>query len=717
MDFDGGYGGELEMKDSQDDGQMAEIRFIVESLNQPPYDLNLTLIEFDSKAPLELLQIVNDLFASLDPKHKKDLRDEEQDQMATRMLEFLMILNYKFNNVDVMNPQFREPFLSGDRRVVYPLLHWLLSNQQSLSKRAYLARFLRNVEVPEDNFADHQVVSLYQKYKELQEEFKTNHKKVDKLRKNAVDPQEIKRELQQLELERTQLRNKLQKLNTKVKHGNEYQDVDFGQVLAQTHALREQQEEEHRLMEQLDEQKRDLIRNQQRRHQAKMKLNQQQADMTNPKELMDALEKEVSKQRELLENRLPNQIQAQEGKLNELKGVMTSDPMTEDEVRQLEIDIRDMEDRIHHLKTERDKTLASQNSRIGHYQDQVNAREAKKEKLKDELEELLEDKREYEAEERSVQQEMAGYFTDDNRPKTEKEMQKYMLDLQTKTRQFKTMAEELKTLKREADTLSRTVDILRSRHPQIHEFDEEMRKSGALGAQETKEKLEKISSSKAEADTEKETTLAQVSELVKKIQRTLDEKKGTMGPQIKKLREVRRAHGEVQKQYEAKKSLHNNTFAGLQAERSKLEQDVQGNIKGLSQEESHYHMLHCKALETEGRLLMVQDESSFIKGEAKLSQGGCKTYQELLAKSIKQLETKAKGLRRDQKLIKSSHGDKLEQRKMFENLQKIMSLKHRLTVEEKRKLENEKHEGTNFMQIADDLTENALGERMIINAD
>jgi len=54
---------------------------------------------------------------------------------------------------------------------------------------------------------------------------------------------------------------------------------------------------------------------------------------------------------------------------------------------------------------------------------------------------------------------------------------------------------------------------------------------------------------------------------------------------------------------------------------------------------------------------------------------------------------------------------------MFENLQKIMSLKHRLTVEEKRKLENEKHEGTNFMQIADDLTENALGERMIINAD
>ena len=75
--------------------RMAEIKFIVEALNAPPFNLKLTLIEFHGKAPLELLQIVNDLFTALDPRHKIDLRDEAEDQMATRMLEFLMILNYK----------------------------------------------------------------------------------------------------------------------------------------------------------------------------------------------------------------------------------------------------------------------------------------------------------------------------------------------------------------------------------------------------------------------------------------------------------------------------------------------------------------------------------------------------------------------------------------------------------------------------------------------
>jgi len=630
-----------------------------------------------------------------------------------------MILNYRVQNTDVMNPEFREPFLAGDRRVIYPLLFWLLSNQASLSKRAYLARFLRNIEVPEDNFADPHVVSIYQKYKELQEEFKTHHKVVDKLRKNSVDPSEIKRELQQLELERTQLRAKLQRLNQKVKHGKEYQDVDFHQVLGQTHALREQQEEEHRLMEQLDEQKRQLIRNQQRRHQTKLKLEEQQSsDMTNPKDVMEALQADVDRQSEILENKLPKQIEAQEGKLKELKGVITAEPMSEEEVHNLEIDIRDLEHRVETLREERERRMAAQNSKMGFYYDQANAREAKKEKMKEVLEELLEDKREFEAEQRSIAQDMAAYFADDGRPKTEAEMQKYMLDLQAKSRQFKTKAEQLKVYKREAATLNRTVDVLRSRHPDIDTFDAEMKKEeGVLGLQEAKEKLEKISSNKATVDAKKERTLAEVSELVKKIQKSLDEKKGTMGPQIKRLREVRRAHEDFQKEYESKKALHNNTFAGLHAERLKLEQDIERNRKAVREEESHYHIFHCKAIETEGRLLMVQKENEFLKGEAKLDHNGCKTYQELLAKSIKQLESKAKFLRGEQKDTKTNHSTKLEQRKMFENLQKIMAVKHKLTIEEKKKFENEKHEGTNFMQIADDLTDTGLGERMVINAD
>jgi intraflagellar transport protein 81 len=44
--------------------------------------------------------------------------------------------------------------MRGITSVVYPLLSWLLSRMEDLSKRAYLARYLRNIDVPEEMFAD-----------------------------------------------------------------------------------------------------------------------------------------------------------------------------------------------------------------------------------------------------------------------------------------------------------------------------------------------------------------------------------------------------------------------------------------------------------------------------------------------------------------------------------------------------------------------------------
>uniref|UniRef100_A0A7S4DYM7 Uncharacterized protein n=1 Tax=Lotharella globosa TaxID=91324 RepID=A0A7S4DYM7_9EUKA len=597
-----------------------------------------------------------------------------------------------------------------------PDMEYLSHIQGSLSKRAYLARFLRNVEVPEENFADNQVVELYRKYKELQEEFKTNHKIVDKLRQNSVDPAEIKRELQQLELEKKQLQTKLKRLNSKVKHSKEYQDVDFAQVLAQTHALREQQEEEHRLMEQLEDQKRELIRNQHRRHQTKMKFEQQSQHMTNPKEVMESLEEEVKKQKVLAEVELPKQIEAQEEKIKELDQILSASPMTEEEVAKLERIIEDTEDRIQRLTNDRNRAMEAQNSRIGHIRDSVNAQVKQMEKRKDKLEELLEDKRESEADLRSLQTELAAYYTDDRRPKNEQEMQKYMIGLKAKTRQYGQLAEELQLLKRELLTLSKTEEILRSRDANIREFNLEMeKKHGLEGYQDTKDKLEAVSTSKANVDYKKEATLAEVSALVQKIKKTLDDKKGTMGPQIKRLREVRRRHQEILKTYETKRNLHNNTYAGLRSERIKLEKDVERNLGVLREEQRNYHIFHANAVQTQARLLLVEKEAKFVRGEEKLGQDGAKTFQELLGNSIKALTAHAKELRTQQKSIKENHIDKLEQRKMFEELNKIITLKHKLAVEAKTKEEAERTEGTNFMQIADDLTDTGMGERMIIN--
>lgn len=43
-----------------------EIKMIVDGLNRPPFMSNLSLVEFDDKAPLELLELLNRLLGHLD---------------------------------------------------------------------------------------------------------------------------------------------------------------------------------------------------------------------------------------------------------------------------------------------------------------------------------------------------------------------------------------------------------------------------------------------------------------------------------------------------------------------------------------------------------------------------------------------------------------------------------------------------------------------------
>jgi intraflagellar transport protein 81 len=153
-----------------------DLKVIIESLNAAPFSMALTLVDLHRKTPLELLQVVNDVFADIDSQQRSDLRDEAQEAMAHRMLEFVLILNYK-HDMDIS--EFQEAFLTGRTNVVYPFLLWCLERRESLKKRAYLARYLKTVDIPEEYFADETVVSLFQNYGELQAEFKTTHREVE----------------------------------------------------------------------------------------------------------------------------------------------------------------------------------------------------------------------------------------------------------------------------------------------------------------------------------------------------------------------------------------------------------------------------------------------------------------------------------------------------------------------------------------------------------
>lgn len=52
---------------------------------------------------------------------------------------------------------FRQGLVIGSKPVIYPVLHWLLQRTNELKKRAYLARFLIKLEVPNEFLQDETV--------------------------------------------------------------------------------------------------------------------------------------------------------------------------------------------------------------------------------------------------------------------------------------------------------------------------------------------------------------------------------------------------------------------------------------------------------------------------------------------------------------------------------------------------------------------------------
>ena len=95
-----------------------QLKFLVEELNKPPYNHNYNLISFDALHGDQLLQILSDVLAEIDAKHKIDIREEEPENTAIRILGMLRILKYK--PPDEISHNFRQGLVEGQKQACGP---------------------------------------------------------------------------------------------------------------------------------------------------------------------------------------------------------------------------------------------------------------------------------------------------------------------------------------------------------------------------------------------------------------------------------------------------------------------------------------------------------------------------------------------------------------------------------------------------------------------
>uniref|UniRef100_A0A672NHK1 Intraflagellar transport protein 81 homolog n=1 Tax=Sinocyclocheilus grahami TaxID=75366 RepID=A0A672NHK1_SINGR len=540
-----------------------QLKLIVEQLNGEPFKKNFNLITFDSLEPMQLLQTLNDVLAEIDPKQAIDIREEMPEQTAKRMFTLLGMLKYK--PPGGMSEVFRQGLVIGSKPVVHPILHWLLQRIPELKKRAYLARFLVKLEIPAEFLQDDIIAETFHQYEELVGGFKNIHKECEQLKSSGFSTAEIRRDIVAMEEEKDQLIKRVERLKKRVEAVSTHQ-----RMLELARQLRVEKEREESLAHQKQEQKNQLFQAEQRlqRCQIQLKDLQQAAADEKPESKLLYLKTPVPESLTLCKH--GSWIRETNTEINHLieKRMMRNDPM---------------DDKL---------SLFRQQAAII-----VRKKETKVEELQEAREELAAVERELnmkssQARERGGAELIRG-----------DEFKRYVAKMRGKSSTYKKKRQEIAELKVEYGVLQRTQEILRERHTagqqQLQSLEAQR---GILGYSDTQEELERVSAIKSELDEMKGRTLDDMSEMVKKLNSVIAEKKSALSPLIKDLRALRQEHAV---KFEQKKAQYDTCAAGLESNRSKLEQEVRMLREEMAQEESRYHHINCVFFKAEEHCVSV----------------------------------------------------------------------------------------------------------------
>ncbi|NWY51838.1 IFT81 protein, partial [Chionis minor] len=646
-----------------------QIQFIVEKLNQEPFRKNYNLITFDSLESTQLLQLLNDVLGEIDPKHAVDIREELPEQTAKRMLSLLGILKYKPpGNISDLST-FRQGLVTGSKPVVHPVLYWLLQRTNELKKRAYLARFLVKLEVPAEFLQDDTVADINKQYEELMEAFKNLHKECGQLKTSGLSTAEIRRDISAMEEEKDQLIKRVERLKKRVETVQNHQ-----RMLEIARQLRLEKEREESLAQQKQEQKNQLFHAEQRLQRAQLQLKEMHHAVVDskPEGLMKKLEEEINFNSYLVTEKIPRELESKKNAAYFLQKVVAEPAMGQSDLNVLEIKINEVNAQMNQLIEKRMMKYEPIDSKFSMYRQQASIISRKKEAKAEELQAAKEEMSS--TERQMLQKTSQAHELEGAEVLKGDEFKHYVNKLRSKNTFYKKKRLEIAEITAEYGILQRTEELLKQRHEAIQQQLQAIEdKKGISGYSYTQDELERVSAVKSEMDEMKGRTLDNMSEMVKKLNTMVAEKKASLAPVIKELRQLRQKCQELTQECDEKKIQYDSCAAGLESNRSTLEQEVKGLLEECVQEESNYRYINCMKRNLEIQLQRAKEEmKAYVSPDP---QERRKAVREQYTRMILEQENLGKKLREKQKVVRESHGPNMKQIKMWQDFEQLMECK------------------------------------------
>ncbi|KAM3147649.1 hypothetical protein pb186bvf_000456 [Paramecium bursaria] len=649
--------------------QTEDIKEIVSLFNQK-FNENFNLFSFDEQNQFEFLELLNKIFLHLDNKRGIDIKNENQETIIAKISEFLGILSYPASYDD----KWQQGLLQADKKTIYPIFYYLLTRLPDLEKRAYLARYLMPVQLPEEFQMDNDIKIQLDQIKDLQAEFQVHHQQLEATQQQSMNPGELKRDIQQFEQEREQLIAKIANFKSKVNNKPQFQDL-----LEVTNMLRKEQEEEARLADKLRQQRSQLEWSDQQLLQAQQRLIDAQKSLSTdntPEQMLLALRNEVKKNREISKDRLGFDLKERRRKLEQIEKLLKEPPITLNELNQMENNLMILRRAVNQMEDKLRREAKPEDDKLLIYKQQAQLVTKKKERANEDVkkaeEELqLIEKEVFKKEEQLQKERGPGY-------KTKDEFKQYANQLKDKKAQYQKLKEEFKGIQNERGILERTEQLLRKQKLDLLKQLQEVEKQhGVVGYHGMKDGLEKVSEGIGDTNFKKGQTLEEVSKIIKEIQKQIAAKKPLLAEKLAQIKDLRAKQITMEAEHKQKKAEYDRIMVGIEKDQATLAEEVKKLREEVYTSDKKIRLTKYKQEILDTKEQRLNDEIEYVRGTKKLST----QYQsnaDMLKSRLVKLEDTIKNLKVVREQIKENHEPSLRQLNFFNDLKKLLEVKLRV---------------------------------------
>jgi intraflagellar transport protein 81 len=616
---------------------------------------------------LELLELLNQVLGELDETHKKvDIRSETQDATNERICGFLTVLGIPMD----FTPQLKRDVVHGDKKTINNILHWILQRPQDLKRIAYTSKFLVSLAIPEELLMDEEIRETMQVYKDLQAEFTAVHQNVELLRSESMSPDQLKKEITQLESEKEQLVTKI----TLFKDKNT--DSEFAELLEATSMLRKEQETEAKYADKMNEQRNHLEYCEQLQANTRQRLmdaRRNTSDDVTADQMLSNLRNETKKNRELCYEVLGRELQDKHERSQKIEMIL-NEPLTTqtdidqlaNEVRKLQRDCQTLDDKL--------TTANPADDNLAIYKTQAAAASKRKENKEQEINDKEKEKF---ALERLMTEKEAEYVkTKGTKYMKRDDFKQYAASLRGKKEKYKRMKKQLEEIRSELAVLSRTEQILKTKTEMNDELVKKLEESkGIAGYSKIEDDLEEVAKNRQAIDKMKDSSLQELTKVVQSIEAQLKEKKALLAPQIKQLRSYRKKYEEKEGDYMKAKKAYENTLMSFESDKNKLKEDTDKLWVDYKEHETKYHSLNIQKKIYDALKKTIKMEAQFQKNPDSRFSDDFKSLTELYGAKLEQQDEQVRDMKKHQKYVKDNLENNSLQVKLFSNLTRILEAK------------------------------------------